>query len=44
MEIDPRYADVICRRWQEYTGKTVLLDGSELTFEQVREERRRPAA
>ena len=28
MECDPRYADVIIRRWQEQTGKTaVLSDG-----------------
>jgi DNA modification methylase len=24
MEIDPKYADVIVRRWQEYTGKTAV--------------------
>ena len=28
-EIDPRYADVICRRWQEHTGKVATLqDGT----------------
>jgi hypothetical protein len=29
MELDPRYVDVIVRRWQEWTGKsaTRLIDG-----------------
>jgi DNA modification methylase len=27
IEIDGRYADVICRRWQEYTGERAILDG-----------------
>ena len=28
MEIDPKYADVIVRRWQEYTGKLAVLEGT----------------
>src|ERR1700693_4994885 len=32
MELDPRYADVICRRWQEYTGRTAVLEGDGRTF------------
>lgn len=28
MEIDPKYCDVIIRRWEEFTGeKAVLLNG-----------------
>jgi DNA modification methylase len=27
LEIDPKYADVITRRYQEYTGKPAVLDG-----------------
>lgn len=27
VELDPRYADVICRRWQEHTGVVPTLDG-----------------
>ena len=28
MELDPRYVDVIIKRWEEYTGKkAVLLNG-----------------
>jgi DNA modification methylase len=25
VELDPRYIDVICRRWQEHTGVTPVL-------------------
>ena len=28
MEYDPRYADVIIRRWQEQTGRVAVLAGS----------------
>ena len=44
MEIDPRYADCIVRRWQEYTCKNAVLDGDGRGFEQVAEERMRAAA
>jgi len=27
VELDPKYADVICRRYQEYTGILPELDG-----------------
>lgn len=27
MELDPRFADVIVRRWEEITGKTAVLEG-----------------
>jgi DNA modification methylase len=39
MEIDPKYADCICRRYQEYTGKQVTLDGDGRTFDQIKAER-----
>lgn len=44
MEIDPRYADVICIRWQEFTGKLAKLDGDGRTFADVREWRKTQAA
>jgi len=44
MELDPRYGDVICRRYQEYVGKPAVLDGSGLSFDKVARERRTEAA
>ena len=44
MELDPRYADVICRRYQEYVGKPATLDGDGRSFDEVAEERRKGAA
>src|SRR5450631_860772 len=35
MEIDPRYVDVIVRRWQEYTGREATLNGDGRTFDAV---------
>lgn len=28
IELDPKYADVICRRWQEYTGALPVLEST----------------
>jgi DNA modification methylase len=44
MELDPRYADAICRRYQEYTDKQAALEGDGRTFEEIAEERRKGAA
>ncbi|WP_345194024.1 DNA modification methylase, partial [Kistimonas scapharcae] len=38
-ELDPKYVDVIVRRWEEYTGKEAVLDASQLTFSQTAQER-----
>ena len=35
MELDSRYADVICRRYQEYTGKQAVLEGDGRTFDEI---------
>jgi DNA modification methylase len=43
MELDPRYADVICRRYQEYTGKQAVLDGDGRSFDEIAVERRKGA-
>jgi DNA modification methylase len=40
MEIDPKYADCIVRRFQEYTGKPAMLDGDGRTFAEITLERR----
>ena len=39
MELDPRYADVIVRRWQEYTGKPAMLAPENRTYQEVALER-----
>jgi DNA modification methylase len=38
MELDPKYADVIVRRWQEYTGNLAVLTNGR-TFEDIARER-----
>ena len=39
MELDPRYVDVIVRRWQAFTGKQATLDIDGRTFDEVCAER-----
>jgi len=39
VEIDPRYADCILRRYEEYTGKQAKLDGDGRSFAEIEEER-----
>jgi DNA modification methylase len=39
VELDPKYVDVIIRRWQQYTGKRAVLDGDGRTFDEIAEER-----
>jgi DNA modification methylase len=39
MEIDPKYADCIVRRYQEFTGKKAVLDGDGRMFDEVALER-----
>ena len=38
-ELDPKYVDVIVRRWEEYTGQEAVLEASQLTFTQTAQER-----
>jgi 16S rRNA G966 N2-methylase RsmD len=35
IEFEPKYCDVIVRRWQAYTGKTANFEGIGLTFEDL---------
>jgi DNA modification methylase len=44
MEIDPKYADVIVRRYQEYSGKRAVLDGDGRTFAEIAQARLGAAA
>ena len=44
MEIDPKYADCILRRYQEYTGKQAVLEGDGRTFAEIAPHRHKEAA
>jgi len=33
IEFEPKYCDVIVRRWQAYTGKAATFEGTDLAFE-----------
>jgi DNA modification methylase len=35
IELDPRYVDVIVRRWQEFTGGTAILDGEARSYDEL---------
>jgi DNA modification methylase len=39
MELDPKYSDVIVKRWQEFTGETATLATSGLSFDAVASQR-----
>jgi DNA modification methylase len=39
MEIDPKYADVIVRRYQDYSGHAAVLDLDGRCFDEIRQER-----
>jgi len=39
MELDPKYTDVIVKRWQDYTGERGVHCGSDRTFDEVAAER-----
>jgi len=41
MEIDPKYADCIVRRYQEYTGKKAVLEVNGRTFDEITAERQK---
>jgi DNA modification methylase len=44
IEIDPKYCDVICQRFMDFSGKPATLEGDGRTFEQVKAERAGVAA
>lgn len=39
VELDPKYCDVIVRRWQAFTGRAAVLEGSGRTFDDLAAER-----
>jgi DNA modification methylase len=40
MELDPKFADLIILRWQNFTGREATLAGQGNTFEHVKADRR----
>lgn len=44
MELDPKYCDVIIKRWQDFTGQQATLEGTGQPYEQLEAERCKPAA
>jgi DNA modification methylase len=39
VELDPRYVDVIVRRWQDWTGGAATLEDDGRSYETLRPER-----
>lgn len=39
MELDPKYADVIIQRWQDFTGQTATLEATGQTYGELQAER-----
>ena len=39
IELEPRYCDVIVKRWQEFAGREAVLDGYDRTFVEIASER-----
>lgn len=35
VELNPEYVDMAIKRWQEYTGRSAILDGDGHTFEEI---------
>ena len=44
MELDPKYIDVIIKRWQDYTGEKAKLEGTGQTYDELEAERCKAAA
>ena len=44
IELDPKYCDVIVRRWQEFSGGVAILDDDGRTYDGVTAEREAVAA
>ena len=39
MELDPKYCDVIIKRWQDFTGETATLEATSQTYDELKAER-----
>ena len=38
MELDPKHVDVIVKRWQDYTGKSAILESTNETYNELSHE------
>ena len=39
MELDPKYCDVIIKRWQGFTGQQATLEATTQTYDELKAER-----
>ena len=39
IELDPKYVDVVVRRWEQLSGKEAVLEGDGRTFAEIAKER-----
>lgn len=39
MELDPKYCDVIIKRWQDFTGQQATLEATGQTYDELKQER-----
>lgn len=39
MEFDPKFADVIIKRWQDFTGQQAMLEGTDETYDALKAQR-----
>ncbi len=44
LEIDPRFVDVAVRRWEQFTNRTAVLEGTDETFAELQAKRAEEAA
>jgi DNA modification methylase len=44
IELDPRYADVICERWEQYGGKPAIRNGDCAPYAELAQDRRKHAS
>jgi DNA modification methylase len=35
VELEPKYVDIVIRRWQEFSGGIATLDGNGRSFEEI---------
>ena len=40
MELDPKYCDVIIKRWQDFTGQQATIESTGQTFAELEAERK----